>query len=85
MAVNSLITSEQTTFPTKESCKKVCDVEPRCKYYFYGKAEQLCELYPESQKGCTAFLGTLHFDNCNISKFNVIKYILDFQGADYFR
>ena len=67
MAVNPL-TSAETIFPTKESCKIACDAEPNCKYYVYGVTEQSCELYPESQKGCSAFLGTLHVENCNTSK-----------------
>ena len=71
MAVNPL-TSAETIFPTKESCQVACGAEPNCKYYLYGVTEQSCELYPESQKGCTAFLGTINFENCNMSEFNII-------------
>ena len=65
MAVKSLIPAD-TKFPTKEYCQRVCDAEPDCQYYFYGQHEQSCDLYPEPQKSCTAIIGTLEIEKCNI-------------------
>ena len=70
MIVRSLRSADMK-FPSKESCKRVCEAEPECQYYFHGLKEQSCEMYPESRKSCKAIIGRLDIDKCNSSEFKV--------------
>jgi len=68
MAVPPLVVSTNLKFPTKKSCQKICDVEPKCKYYFHGSQKQSCEIFPNPQKVCTGILGRV---NCSKGKFEL--------------
>ncbi len=62
------LTTADAKFQSKEYCKRVCDAEPDCQYYFYDRHEKSCDMYPEPHKSCTAIIGTLDAHTCNISK-----------------
>jgi len=76
MVDNSLVPSAIIYFPTKAYCKKVCEAEPRCSYYFYGLTNYSCELYPYAQKSCTTVLGAVTTGACNTSRFQLYNYII---------
>ncbi len=74
MAINAL-SSANMNFKTKDSCKRVCNAEPKCLYYFHGLQAQSCEMYPDAQKSCTAIIGRLDIEKCDKSKFKFCFYL----------